>query len=246
MSLPDLDQANIDNLTMLYTHMGLAPPVQGLPDAVRLSASWPHRCFLAWDSPSDAVDGLSAQLTAVPERAIVPVWPWPNGRAEPLETALVETGFVKRSVLNAMVLDMATGQGTGAADPESRVITSPEDIATWTDVCSRGFGYAIDEAVIHRISTVPGLTLYLTYHEDQPAATALTLETGDTIGLHQLGVPKDFRGQGVGRRAMHHAMACCHASGCRYATLQASAAGEGIYRRLGFEVQFPIRNYQQT
>jgi predicted GNAT family acetyltransferase len=241
----ELQRRNIDNLTTLYTHMGLMPPDTGLPERLNVSASWPHRYWFDWDAPAATVEELIAKSDHLPVRAVVPVWPWPNGCAARLERALSQAGFVRRSVLNAMILDLDAIPGAGETDQEMRAISEPEDIATWTEVCGRGFGYAIDEAVIHRISSVPGLTLYLAFEGGEPAATALTLKTGDTIGLHQLGVPIEFRGKGVGRRTMEHIMAGCYASGCQYATLQASAAGEGIYRKLGFEVQFPIHSYQR-
>jgi GNAT superfamily N-acetyltransferase len=246
MQHDDLNKANVDNLTALWKTMGVVQPSGIAPERLQISARWPHRCWLDWDARSEEIVALAEKLDGLPDGGIVPLWPWPDGGIEVLERTLVGHGFAVRSVLTAMVLDLETGSDTGTFDETTVRVTTQEEIETWTDVCSRGFGYTIDVDVIRRLSGSPDVALYLAHVGGMPAATALTLQTGDTVGLHQLGVPRCFRGQGVGSRTMNHVMAHCHASGSRYATLQASTAGEGIYRRIGFEPQFTIRNYQRS
>ncbi|MCB0221942.1 MAG: hypothetical protein KDH09_19750, partial [Chrysiogenetes bacterium] len=47
------------------------------------------------------------------------------------------------------------------------------------------------------------------------------------------------------RTLMVHVLGRCARAGARLVTLQASAAGAGVYRPLGFAEQFRIRNYRR-
>ncbi len=237
---------NIDNLTGLWKAMGVTVPPSEAPATLNISESWPHRCWLDWNATEDQLVHLANTLAALPRRGIVPVWPWPQGGVAALQSALAHHGFTERSALTAMVLPLDTVDTEWVSDGATEMVTTAEGIHTWTDVCSQAFGYAIDETVTQRLGGVAHLDFFLARVDGVAAATALTYMTGDTIGIHQVGVPKDFRGQGVAKRLMDHVMAHCRASGCRQVTLQASKAGAGIYRKIGFEDQFTIRNYQRV
>lgn len=245
METRTLDRRNIENLTALWAAMGAGSPGGDLPASLRMSTSWPHRCWLGWDASPGEIEALADHVASLPFRGIVPVLPWPAGGAERLESALKDHQFQLRAALQAMVLDLSAARQTWASEPNVERVETPAGIDQWTEVCSEAFGYAIDGAVVHRLAGAEGLQLFLATAGGEPAATALTLQTGDTIGIHQVGVPPRFRGGGLAKGLMGHVMAVCIASGARYATLQASAAGEGIYRKMGFAPQFPILNYRR-
>ncbi len=238
--------ANIDNLTQLWKAMGVTTPPPEAPATLNISESWPHRCWLDLRARADELVHLANTVTALPQRGIVPVWPWPDGGVEALQSALAHHGFTERSALTAMVLPLDGVDAEWPQDEATELITTSDGIHTWTELCSQAFGYAIDETVTQRLGGVADLDFFLARVDGVAAATALTYKTGDTIGIHQVGVPKEFRGQGVAKRLMDHVMAHCRASGCRQVTLQASKAGAGIYRKIGFEDQFTIRNYQRV
>ncbi len=248
MAEPELKQRNIDNLTALWGAMGAERPGGDLPSALQVSVSWPHRCWLGWEATSHDITALATHADQLPVRGIVPVLPWPSGLSEELAAGLQTHGFELRATLLAMVKDLEQDCARAAAleAPEVARIVGEREIAQWTEVCSQAFGYQIDEAVVQGLIGVEGLQLFLAKVDGVAAATALTFQTGDTIGIHQVGVPPAFRGTGLAKRIMAHAMAVCVGSGARYATLQASAAGEGIYRKMGFEAQFPIYTYRRN
>ena len=238
-------EANIANLTGLWKRMGVTTRFLTPSVPLHRCCSWPHRCWVEGNDRAESLAAMEGALEDLPDRSILPLWDWPTGSAMALERVLLERGYVHRSAQTAMVLDLEAHGPQGVPDAQVRRIDTPEDIDAWTDVCSRSFGYAIDGAVVRRLVDDPAVALYLIDHENSPAATALTLQTGNTIGVHQVGVPKEFRGKGLARKLMDHVMYACVESGSRYATLQASAAGAGIYRELGFVEQFEIRNYQR-
>ncbi len=145
-----------------------------------------------------------------------------------------------------MYLDFEGYSAPASTQGDVTNVTSPDEISVWAEVASQAFGYEIDATVVGRIAAVPDVELLLAREGGQAVATALTFQTGDTIGIHQVGVPKEHRGKGLARMIMDHTMARCAASSSRYATLQASAAGAGIYRGLGFQEQFTITNYRRS
>jgi ribosomal protein S18 acetylase RimI-like enzyme len=66
------------------------------------------------------------------------------------------------------------------------------------------------------------------------------------MGVHLVGVIADFRGRGIARALMQYIINLSIALDGKYLMLQASAAGESLYRELGFMKQFTIKNYQRA
>jgi ribosomal protein S18 acetylase RimI-like enzyme len=54
-------------------------------------------------------------------------------------------------------------------------------------------------------------------------------------GVFDVGVVRRARGRGIGRAVTVTAVSHAKRLGYRYAVLQASGEGEGVYRRIGFE-----------
>lgn len=71
-------------------------------------------------------------------------------------------------------------------------------------------------------------------------------KTGDVIGVHLIGVPAEYRGKGIARAIMNYVIQLSIEIGSQYLTLQASSAGEPLYRSLGFKEQFLIKNYRRN
>ena len=69
---------------------------------------------------------------------------------------------------------------------------------------------------------------------DEPVSTAIAWPGGHDAGIFSVGTPDRFRGRGFGAVATSAAVQAGFDVGASRAFLQASAMGEGIYRRLGF------------
>ena len=77
--------------------------------------------------------------------------------------------------------------------------------------------------------------LYLYYHQDQPAATMELFATDqEVIGIYGLSTLGEFRGHGIGTALMTYGINQAKVQGYKKLVLQATEAGIGIYRRLGF------------
>lgn len=235
-----LDKANIDNLTGLWRAMGTRSDsgITGL----HASAGWPNRWWFDWgEEPAAPGDDLLAQL---PSEATVPVWA-ADERNDPLQQALAGNGLAVRLEQRAMHLNLDSWADASPGELQLSRVASLPQVDSWTDVCSRAFGYQIDVAVTQRIAKDPAVRLLQARLEESVVATALLYKTGRVIGVHQVGVPPQYRGRGIAGDLMRAILTACRDWQARFVTLQASAAGEGLYRKLGFESRFRIDSYRR-
>lgn len=234
-----LDKANIDNLTALWRAMG-ASAVSGAP-GLHACTGWPDRHWFDWGrEPAAVADDLSARL---PPRAMVPVWA-AGDRKSPLQRALENSGLAVCLEQLAMYLPLEDWAGSPGSGLHIERVSSPAQVQSWTDACSRAFGYRIDVAPIERLAGHPAARLLLATEGEVPLATALLFKTGPVIGVHQVGVVPEMRGKGIAVALMQDILNTCREWRGECVTLQASAAGKGLYRKLGFRPQFRIASYR--
>lgn len=235
MNNEQLNKANIDNLSALWKSLG-SRRINAAEHAVHCSASWPNRCWSDWPTRLFAGPFL-------PEECIVPVWQ-AGAHSRLQEQALQAQGFHLSFAQQAMVLEL-NGRSEQRNDRDIAIINTEDDIAIWSAIASQAFGYQIDPDVILRGSQKPNLQLLLGYDQQQPAVTALLYQSEGVLGVHQLGVAPEFRGRGLANKMMAALLNSQMARDSEWMVLQASAAGEPMYRKLGFQRQFLIRNYQR-
>ena len=75
------------------------------------------------------------------------------------------------------------------------------------------------------------------------AGTAIAYQTGNTLGVHQVGVPKAFRGKGIAKTLMAHLVWFAKQQKCDLMTLQASKGGLPIYVSMGFTQDFTFTHF---
>jgi GNAT superfamily N-acetyltransferase len=250
MTESELERANLANLTSLWARMG-ERVVQGAGLArAHASRSWPHRWWL--DPHSAAGTDLDAFVAAVPVGGVVPLWFHDRGAIDGLETRLQAAGLIPVMDQTAMVLvadrdaPSLSVDSPGAPALELVRPRTAADFARWSAICGGAFGYEIDAAVIADLATDPRADLFLARSGDVEAGTALVWRAGGVAGIHQVGVPAALRGRGIARALMVRLLQGCRTRGDRRVTLQASPAGAGIYRALGFRDQFRIRLYYRS
>lgn len=240
----NLESANMENLTSLWKQMGIRAKGQGEPQ--NASASWPNRHWFddvgVGRLPHSAIEEFVSRL---PENAIVPVWGDKSRGQLQIEQALVAAGFSVSLEQTAMYLDLDSFTAD-IAGMELETVVATDKIRIWTDVASEAFGYEIDRSVIERLVENPSVQLLLGYSGGRPAATAMLYKTAEVIGVHLVGVAQEHRGKGIGHSLMLRVIELGRLWQGRYITLQASEAGEGIYRRLGFTPQFCVRSYMAS
>lgn len=244
MNKPLIDKLNIENLTRLWKKMGAQVTAVQPSGLLNSSISWPYRVWL--DDITEKNNALEIEnlLSDIPLHAIVPVW-HATDDAIAGQRIFGEHGFELRLSQTAMFLDLKDYQPLTCPIIQIEQVQSSSETEVWTNIASEAFGYVIDESVIRHIASDPDIRLLLVYDNGEAAATALLFKTETTLGVHLVGVPEKHRGKGLAYALMQHVIEHGYLLGARYITLQASSAGIGIYKKLGFKQQFVINSYQR-
>lgn len=240
-------EKNINNLKSLWKRFGAQ---QFTPDSndIFQCPGWPNRHWLDAFSENHRADFFAKKIENLPLRLMVPVWGINTEHDEKLESHLRNQSFEPVLLQTGMYLDLPQSNDDSACDLDIKKVETPAQVIEWTSVASAAFGYAIDEAVIAQLPGQADIDLLLVHEKSNPQqaiATALLFATGDTIGVHMVGVAPHGRGKGIAMQLMKSIISQAKQQGYAYMTLQASTAGEGIYRKLGFQQQFVMRSFKK-
>ncbi len=136
--------------------------------------------------------------------------------------------------LQAMVLPLEKMQFNESRPVE--VLTQPDNLTSWAQACSNAFGYSIAPEALLPLLTNPNATLFSYKVDGAIAGTAIAFQSDDIMGVHQLSVDPNFRGQGIAKTLMHHLVDFAKRQNTRLMTLQASKAGLPLYQQMGFSM----------
>lgn len=81
---------------------------------------------------------------------------------------------------------------------------------------------------------LPGVRCFVARLEDEAVATCLTLNQGGAVAVFNVGARAAYRGRGYGSAITARAVLDGFDQGAKFAWLQSSPAGYGVYSRLGF------------
>ena len=236
----EFNAKNINNLTGLWKEMGTQ---SDSINCLYVSAGWPNRCWFDWETNAETIVAMPKYFSHLDQGFIVPVW---DEQISPVfEAILMDSGFEFSFQQTAMYLNLENYNEPHHNHVIVSVVSIEQEIEVWTNIATQSFEYEIDVSVIKQIADVANVQLLLTYVDTQPVATAILYKTGDIIGVHQFGVIKEYRSRGIARRLMQYIIKQCKQQGNTYIMLQASEAGEHLYRNLGFKPQFTIQNFQK-
>ncbi|MDK9710959.1 GNAT family N-acetyltransferase [Acidaminobacter sp.] len=94
-----------------------------------------------------------------------------------------------------------------------------------------------------RILVGESVGAWVAYRDHQPIAAATMVFSGEAAGIYYVGTVADERGKGLGALMTAVATNAGFELGAEVVVLQASIAGEPVYRRLGFETITHYRWY---
>jgi ribosomal protein S18 acetylase RimI-like enzyme len=111
----------------------------------------------------------------------------------------------------------------------------PADLATVGRVNDVAYGN-VDQRLERTLTPLPPDLLrgYQAPLGNQPAAVALALHIGQDCGISFVATVPAARRRGLATKVMHEALAAALADGLTTTTLQATEAGERLYRSLGY------------
>jgi ribosomal protein S18 acetylase RimI-like enzyme len=259
----DINSANLNNLKTLWKKYG-SELYNDFEAPIIINKSWPHRCWLELSdtySESQATKtnnpDIASLLNSLPRSAIIPLWTSSNTTTDDYK-GKVEYQFAQNLLTNkswqcefkqtAMYLDLKENafslspQSTGL-NLQIKTVKRLEDIPIWTGICRDAFGYDIDNRIIEHLIGDKTIQIILGYLNNQAVSCGFLFKTGDTVGIHQMGVSTAFQGKGIALAFMQSIIKISATLKSKHIVLQASELGKPLYEKLGFKEQFIINNY---
>jgi ribosomal protein S18 acetylase RimI-like enzyme len=172
--------------------------------------------FLWWVVPDTSPPNLPAELVA---RGCTPVGDMPGMHAD-LRT------FTRGSLPDGLTIERVTDASaeTVWCDIVRESFALTPEVATYFHGLLRASGSSADARMQHFIGSLNGV----------PVATTSLLTGHDVAGIYCVATLASARRRGIGAAMMRNTMHVAKAAGASSATLQASPAGEPVYRDLGF------------
>ena len=94
-----------------------------------------------------------------------------------------------------------------------------------------------------RACVAPHLQTVVAYDRDAPVAAAQVLMSHSIAGVYWVGTVDGARGKGLGDAVTRAVTNRAFELGARFVSLQASAMGEPIYRRMGYREIYRYRTH---
>ncbi|WP_432940359.1 GNAT family N-acetyltransferase [Kribbella sp. CA-253562] len=162
----------------------------------------------------------------------------PSMRPHNLAERLLAAGFTDDGREPAMAVEIAQVTAQTSPGLEIARVRTEQDLAVWVDTLGRGFGEGPTEAAwVGRIYRQQGFDdpwrHYLARLDGEPVGTATVFLTPGVAGLYFVMTVPEARRQGIGAAITQYAVRAA-ADVARYAVLESSAAGQPVYRRIGF------------
>jgi GNAT superfamily N-acetyltransferase len=203
----------------------------------------------------DAADRRIDEILAVTDAAGSPViwWHADHHRPADLHDRLLRHGFHQVDTTEAMALDLGELPSSEGAPAGLviRPVATGDDARAYVAVieADRSGGSqpppgGAEQRIRHvtaRIGLDPAPMRFVGWVEGTPVATARLSVVGGVAGVYAVVTIPSARGQGFGRAMTRHALEAGRTLGMQIATLQATALGLPVYRRLGFRTYFEYR-----
>lgn len=228
-----MKEQNIDNLTSLWL-LAAAPfggyRKEGAFHVIELEFSaWPNRVWQDGDHAGGVKEILAQSTTML----TFSTWD---------EVENKEKLHLKSTQIGMSLRLQAYQEKPADKEIVLDKVDSSNKAILWSEVFQQCFGYSISHKIVEAIKDTVDYYL-VRYNQDTVGCVAVFIKDNQ-IGIHSLGVLNIYRKQGFAEAVMHYLLRDAKREGLINAHLQASMAGLGIYRQIGFEEIFKVCNYE--
>jgi GNAT superfamily N-acetyltransferase len=146
-----------------------------------------------------------------------------------------------------MVLDPIPPADRPAPDGLEIEMVGAAGAGEYLDTLLAGFGVPpglIDPSLGRALVDTPGLFSLLGRVDGEPVATSAVFTAGPTAGVYNVATLAPHRGRGYGEALTAAAARAGADRGATHAILQASEAGEPVYRRMGYATPDRYRQFE--
>lgn len=193
----------------------------------------PHASIVncvTYTDASELVERID-ELDALYRDSGVHAWSvWTHESYQATRTTLAQAGLVLDSDPMSMALDLDDPM----APPAELDWTAEPGPAELANVVEPSYGFPRGMFAAGFPGVPGGVHCYLARHERKPASVVMASDLDGDCGIFLVGTIPEARGRGLSTALMRLALAEAAERGCTTSTLQASAMGYPVYRRLGY------------
>jgi ribosomal protein S18 acetylase RimI-like enzyme len=229
-----------------------------------LSVAWERLCGVLEGARFEHRDGyLWTVCPSVPVPQFNGVWPTDDSGAPALESALAEVsdlglpyslqvragrtpafeqeaerlGLVVQTEMPGMLVESDELQNVEVDGLQLIRVRTGDGLAQALAIAAEGFGAPPEiftPLYTPEVVEVGGLEIYVGRAGEIDVTTGVGFTTGDAVGIFTIATPPAHRGRGYGAAVTACAAREGFAAGAKFAYLQSSTHGYGVYKRLGF------------
>ena len=233
-------EMNINNLTQLWElgakRNGFLFKNENYSIAKIPYSDWPNKLWLKMPANSKLLAVILQENSS--EKFTISLW-----EEDPkLHHKLIDMNYTQSNELIGMSLNL-----DGFVKKQERLalkrVYNPDQAKRWSELFEMGFGYRISQSTVE--STMDEIQYYIAgYNGFELGTVVLFVHPAEIAGIHSMGVIPEFRRQGFARNILIEVLAKAKLTSAKMATLQASKAGEPLYKEIGFKENFKLYNYQ--
>lgn len=238
----DLIKANIDNLTQLWTTVGMNTETfysdENIEYCTISNSEWPNRLWFTGKKNASMIE--RAREILLQSKVPMKVSSWHNTDCN--EELFVQNNFVRSSEQAGMAVQLTT---EFESDPgiQFRKVFTQKQAALWSELFRHSFGYIINCDVI--IQSSAEVNYFVCYCNNSPIGVCLLYHNNShVIGIHSMGIIPEMRRRRFAEDILRKILTNSKRLGFSYAVLQASKMGKPLYSKYGFTEEFTMKNYQ--
>jgi ribosomal protein S18 acetylase RimI-like enzyme len=181
----------------------------------------------------------------------------PSTRPDDLGARLRAQAFTHEGQWSGMAVDLASAAGAAAGGGDVAPGLTIREVRdgvlhqAWLEIIGAAFDLPRPARdVFHGLGRPPGPAApvpwrrYVGLVNGRPVSTATLFAAGGAAGVYLVATLPGARRRGLGTALTRYVLAAARAAGHRLAVLQATATGQGVYRKLGFEEYCRIGIYR--
>jgi ribosomal protein S18 acetylase RimI-like enzyme len=213
---------------------------------------WPNGIFNTNFGIEEAEEGILSVKKQI-ERGIAPKlwWTGPSMHPKNLDERLRKHGFVKRDEGIGMALDFSklNSNSEKPSGLDIQIVADEKNLRDWAGVVATALfespesGAASFFELMKTVLHCDKVTFFVGYFEERPVASSTLFVSNGIAGIYHVATMPAFRKKGVGRSLTLTPLLQAREAGARFAVLQATPLGRGVYSRLGFTEYCTLGRY---
>jgi ribosomal protein S18 acetylase RimI-like enzyme len=201
---------------------------------------WPNFIYSARFTDREVAEQISNVTVRIKSGELPDEWiVGPKTYPANLGESLISSGYEKRYEMSGMAVDLTKLDGK-AAPPSNctiRVVDTPDMLRTWAGIVSNGLfeGNTIETCVFEGLLQDDAFRFYIAFLDGEPAASSMFQLSGGIVTINMVATMPQCRRMGIGTAMTLTPLLDARELGYAVGVLQASQAGEPVYRKIGFE-----------